>query len=109
MNNYEISEWELWYLRLWNLEPDCAYITTAKLFVSLQLPPIPFFNQYFSYASIINNFILLDQKVTIDDFIQFVLLFGFFDVHTLLPCFFEITGIHSHKYITTVLILFNII
>lgn len=52
VNNYEISEWEETYLRLWNKSPDHSYILASTFFRFLNVTPTDMLVQFFAYISI---------------------------------------------------------
>lgn len=57
VNNYEISEWESYYLTLWNRNQSIHYVEATTLLGDLELLTSELLCKYFSIMS--NNFIYI--------------------------------------------------
>lgn len=111
MNNYEISDWEEYYLKLWASDTSKDYVHSGIILESLSVSEYPIFKNYFRPFSIFSICYknLLDYKVSMTIFIEFVCIFTFFTNEQLIPLIFTLNNIQSNKVATDVyIIVYNI-
>lgn len=92
-NNYEVSEWEVFFLKIWMKNPTETYITAPVLLSEIGVRDLPIFTLYFKPFSIYfdNN---IDGKVDIGIFIEFICVFAFFSNKEILPCIYIIFSVN---------------
>lgn len=82
VNNYELCEWETFFLRLWSSLITSEGCIRSQIFLRvLSVDTVPLFQKYFS---------IYDDKVTMCSFIEFVCVFAFFYNKDLIKCIFYI-------------------
>lgn len=87
-----MTEWEKYYLSLWNLNPIEPFIRTHSLVLNLDVWDLPFVQKYFSYED-------SNDLITVSRFIEFVSIFVFFSLDHIIPSI--------NKYISTMIVLLS--
>lgn len=87
VNNYEISHIIIRFLKIWENYHIDDYIDAQNVINKLNLSKNKILVQYFSYC---------DYKVKHDDFLQFIIIFAFFDIHNIIRLLLYVSGNHSN-------------
>lgn len=96
VNNYELSQWEYYFIKIWSNNSDVPYITSKELLRDLNVDN-PIFISFFEPYSIIKYF--LEGQVDVTSFIEFICIFGFFPYKPILPILLSISGVQSNRII----------
>lgn len=77
VNNYEISQWEIYFLELWTNHRLLPSINAKKIFKLLDIKEYDLFIEYFSPFSIFIFNKYIEYEVTISIFLEFICVFVF--------------------------------
>lgn len=94
-NNYEVSEWEVFYLKIWEENTFKNDISCTSLLFRLGVVDIPILQDYFKPFG---------GRVSITTFIEFICTFVFFTTEQILPLLLTISNVRSNRLITSVYI-----
>lgn len=89
VSNYEIAEWQWYFLELWHENTDTQFIDADILLTKLGVSEIPVLKKFFQPNGI--NFLIIlkiEFKVSICTFLEFICIFTFFSYTELIPSIF---------------------
>lgn len=100
---YDVNQVICTYLTFWSNDSTIPYIPETFFYSSIPDQYQKLLKSYFQYTCIYKYiYKIIGGHITFNDYIQFSLLFSFFDVQCYLPLLFSMCAIHSNVIITDV-------
>lgn len=98
VSNYEIAQWQFDYLCFWIRETDHPYMVAPIFFDRIHLPYTELLKSFFIPFRI-NPYmfiIIIDERLTIDNYILFIILFTYSKNHVLLKILLSVCKIQGN-------------